>query len=114
MDMDEALDKIRDRLFQAQQHTKTYNKKGHRNVSFSVGDLVLLQLQSHHQRSLGPSNSHKLSPCFYCPFPIIRKIDPVTYELQLPSHIKIHNVFHVSLTKDLKVITFLRWLHFHR
>ncbi|KAK8358102.1 hypothetical protein V6Z11_A05G462300 [Gossypium hirsutum] len=81
---------------------KTYYEKGHGNVLFSVGDSVWLQLQSHHQCSLGPSNLHKLSPCFYCPSPIIRKIDLVAYELQLPSDIKIHNVFHVSLMKAFK------------
>ncbi len=33
------------------------------------------------------------------PFPVIRQIIPVTYELKLPSQYRIHPIFHVSLLK---------------
>ncbi|KAL0148420.1 hypothetical protein M9458_056230 [Cirrhinus mrigala] len=41
----------------------------------------------------------KLSPKFIGPFPIIRRLNDVTYELQLPPHYRIAPTFHVSLLK---------------
>ena len=36
----------------------------------------------------------------YCePFEILNKVGPVTYELALPTSIKVYNIFHVSLLK---------------
>jgi hypothetical protein len=33
------------------------------------------------------------------PFPILKRVGKAAYQLQLPSKLKIHNVFHVSLLK---------------
>ncbi len=41
----------------------------------------------------------KLSLRYVGPFTIIKQINPVTYQLQLPSHYRIHSSFHVSLLK---------------
>lgn len=41
----------------------------------------------------------KLSPRYIGPFSITWQIDPVTYQLQFPSHYKIHSSFHVSILK---------------
>jgi hypothetical protein len=39
----------------------------------------------------------KLAPKCHGPFPIIRVLSPITYELQLPAQWKLHPVFHVDL-----------------
>ena len=62
-------------------------------VAFSKGDQVWLEgrnLKTHHP-------TVKLAPRRYSPFPIARKLSPVTYRLTLPATMKIHPVFHVDL-----------------
>ena len=39
----------------------------------------------------------KLEPIFCEPFEILEKKGPMAYELSLPSHVKVHNVFYASL-----------------
>ena len=41
----------------------------------------------------------KLAPRFCGPFEILAKKGPVAYELLLPMHVRVHNVFHASLLK---------------
>ncbi len=41
----------------------------------------------------------KLSPRYVGPFTILRQINPVTFQLQLPPQYKIQSTFHVSLLK---------------
>ena len=60
---------------------------------FALGDKVWLDAQ--HLKFRVPSK--KLAPQRYGPFKVLKQISPVTYQLLLPSQIKIHNVFHVDL-----------------
>ncbi|VFQ89249.1 unnamed protein product [Cuscuta campestris] len=68
-----------------------------REVSNAIGDLVLLKLRLYHHHSVARPLSTKLSRRFYGPFPILKRVRPVTYRLHLPPDCHIHNVFHVSL-----------------
>jgi hypothetical protein len=63
-------------------------------VEFAVGDSVLLD-----SRNLNLAGSTKLKHRYVGPFPITRMLSPLVCELQLPSHLRLHNRFHVSLLK---------------
>ena len=38
----------------------------------------------------------KLASRFIGPFPIVEKLSPLVYKLELPTHFKIHPTFHIS------------------
>ncbi|XP_017644280.1 uncharacterized protein LOC108484907 [Gossypium arboreum] len=45
----------------------------------------------------------KLSPRFIGPYWVVRRIGPITYQLELPSELsQIHNVFHVSMLRQYR------------
>ncbi|XP_068645175.1 uncharacterized protein [Aristolochia californica] len=78
---------------------KVVYDRGHREVSFEIGEYVWLRLQPYRQQSLAGPPRHKLSPRLFGPFPIIRRVGLVSYQLKLSDTAKIHDVFHVSLLK---------------
>uniref|UniRef100_A0A8R7P267 Tf2-1-like SH3-like domain-containing protein n=1 Tax=Triticum urartu TaxID=4572 RepID=A0A8R7P267_TRIUA len=63
---------------------------------FQVGDQVFLKLQPYIQTFVARRANHKLSFKFFGPFLVIRRINEVTYELQLPEGSSIFPVFQVS------------------
>jgi hypothetical protein len=74
--------------------TRGQRKKGQRHYKgHAVGDQVWLEgtnLKLSHPKA-------KLDAKRYGPFKVIEEILPVVFRLELPSHWKIHNVFHASL-----------------
>ncbi|KAK3560231.1 hypothetical protein QTP86_002178, partial [Hemibagrus guttatus] len=62
---------------------------------FRESDKVWLSTRDIHLRL----PCKKLSPCYIGPFTILRQINDVTYELQLPRQYHISPTFHVSLLK---------------
>jgi hypothetical protein len=49
--------------------------------------------------SLVPHSCQKLSYCFFGPYKILQHVGVVAYKLELPQHVRIHNVVHVSQLK---------------
>jgi len=81
----------------AQQRQKRNADKHRREVTYNVGDKVLLNTKFLHL-----DGSRKLKQRYLGPFTIARKIGTVAYELALPPSMTIHNVFHVSLLAPFK------------
>jgi hypothetical protein len=64
---------------------------------FAIKDQVWLEA-----KNLKVIGNWKLLPKQYGPYQITEKISPVAYRLQLPSTMKIHNVFYVDLLSPYK------------
>ncbi|XP_026428650.1 uncharacterized protein LOC113324549 [Papaver somniferum] len=93
------LDIFKEPLHKAQERMKLYADRSGTDRTFEVGDLVYLKLQPYIQSSLSLRKNFKLSSKYYGPFPVLQHIGKVSYKLELPSHSRIHPVFHVSHLK---------------
>lgn len=93
--LNDDLEKAKQSLADAQQKQAKYANQHRREVEFKIGDQVLLSTENLQQRGRAP----KLMKRFEGPFNIIRIINPVAYELDLPDSMRIHPVFHISKLK---------------
>ena len=96
---EEKVKLIQDRLKAAHDRQKSYADLKRKEIEFQVGDQVFLKV-SPWKRVFRFGKKGKLSPRFVGPYPVIERIGPVAYRLELPQELeKIHNVFHVSMLR---------------
>ena len=62
---------------------------------------MFLRLQPYKQTSLKAKHCQKLAHKFYGPYTILKSVGQVAYQLALPSHSKLHPIFHVSCLKNV-------------
>lgn len=98
-EMDQALQRAKMALQQAKDRQKAYADNKRKDITFNIGDRVLLSTRNLNMKSGGV---RKLWPKYVGPFQVKSQIGKVAYELELPVNMKIHPVFHVSLLKSYK------------
>ncbi|XP_070040960.1 uncharacterized protein [Nicotiana tomentosiformis] len=98
----DALEKVKliqERLRTAQSRQKSYGNQKARDVSFMVGETVLLRV-SPMKGIIRFGKKGKLSSRFIGSFEVVRRVGEVAYELALtPSLSGVHPVFHVSMLR---------------
>ena len=97
-EMDLQLKLIRENLKVASDRQKSYADLKRSAREFAEGEMVFLRVKP--KRSSLRLGKYKKLAFRYCgPYQIIKRIGEQAYKLALPLHLKIHNVFHVSLLK---------------
>eukprot|EP00253_Pinus_taeda_P021156 PITA_21156 len=95
-EMEEMVKKVGSNLKVAHDRQKNFADRKRNFKEYQVGDHVYVSIRAK-KSTLQWSGSAKLGPQFCRPFQILAGVGPVAYQLTLPSHIPVHNIFHVSL-----------------
>ena len=80
----------RENLSRAQQQQKRWYDQNARERMFEDGDHVLVLL---------PTATNKLLAKWQGPYPVLRKVGPVTYEVDMFDHSKRRRIFHVNMLR---------------
>jgi hypothetical protein len=98
---EDILCTLKENLFIAQNRMKQQADQGFSEHKFEEGDQVFLRLQPYKKNSLKAEHCQKLAPKFYGSYTVLKHVGQVAYQLALPSHSRIHLVFHVSCLKKV-------------
>eukprot|EP00253_Pinus_taeda_P011771 PITA_11771 len=97
-EMEEMVKKVQFNLKAAQDRQKNFVDKKRNFNEYGVGDHVYVRIRAK-RSTLQWNGCTKLTPRFCRSFQILARVGPVAYQLVLPSHIQVQNVFHVSVLK---------------
>jgi hypothetical protein len=98
---EQILKILKENLLKAQARMKHYYDIRRPIQTFEIGDLVMLSSRNLNIEHLGVSaeGTKKFGPLWIGPYPVLKKSSIDTYELQMPSSLKLHPTFHTSLLK---------------
>ena len=104
----EAIESARDEMVAAQARQSRYADQDRRDVSFKVGDLVMVHRDFLITPAARDQTCVKLRPRWFGPYKVVAAVSSTAYKLQLPTDCRAHPVFHVSALKHhFKTTNFL-------
>ena len=95
-DMEQIVWEVQKNLKVVQDRQKSYADLERQHKEFSFRDHVYLRFKPK-KSSLKLGSCTKFTSRFCGPFQVLERIGPVAYKLALPTHLGIHNIFHISL-----------------
>jgi hypothetical protein len=90
--MELTMKQVQQNLKVAQDRKKSYADAKRNPIEFNVGDHLYIRVKPK-KSSLRLGMYTKLAPRYFSPFEIISRIGPTTYQLALPSMVKVHYCF---------------------
>lgn len=90
---------LKEHLARAQNKMKSTADKKRSDKEYQVGEQVLLKLQPYAQSSLVNRPFLKLAFKYFGPYKVLERIGKAAHRLELPAHLMVHPVFHVSQLK---------------
>nr|GEV71841.1 reverse transcriptase [Tanacetum cinerariifolium] len=93
---EEAIKVLKFYLKRLQDRMRNQANKHMTDRQFEVDEWVYLKLQPYKKVSIKQGQQHKLSPKYYGPFKVAKRIGEVAYRLELPSSSQIHPIFYIS------------------
>ncbi|KAK9672296.1 hypothetical protein RND81_12G090300 [Saponaria officinalis] len=96
---EDCINMLKFHLKRSQDRMKKMADKRRTEKELAVGDMAYVKLQPYRQQSVLRRTCAKLSPRYFGPFVVERKVGQVSYKLKLPSQARIHPVFHISLLR---------------
>lgn len=97
-EMEAMVKSVRANLKVAQDRQKSFANRSRTFREYQVGEHVYVRIRAR-RSTLQWNGCAKLAPRFCGPFQILARIGTEAYQLALPSHIRVHNVFHMSVLK---------------
>jgi transposase InsO family protein len=97
-----ALAAARDSLLEAQINQAKYADSRRRPHSYKEGDLVLLNAENITTAYDSTRPASSLQARYFGPFTLLKQISPVSFQVELPPTMRIHDVFHVDRFKPYK------------
>jgi hypothetical protein len=91
-----ALTLAQEALYDAQERQKRNADKLRRDHDFIVGDQVLINAEDITVPANHNQKSKKLQAQFIGPYTIVQECSPVSFRVELPPTVRIHDVFHVD------------------
>ena len=95
-DLQEAVEAAKAAWASAQDRQAQYANQKRRDVTYKVGDSMLLSTKNIRLKNPG---AKKLLPRWIGPYKVVKKVNKAAFQLGLPEGLRIHDVFHVSLLR---------------